>query len=324
MIQTLLELGADLNRRSDWEMGPWSPLHSAIHSDKLELAEFLVAKGAEIDVHTAAAMGRSDILSELLNADPDRVSERGGDGCLPLHFAGTIEAADLLLKRGADIDARCVDHYSTPVQYLSTRRPDVAKHLFRKGATVDIFSAVVCGDDEVVSQMVTADPELLGARINQEFFPPGPDHEVHNILTFTIGHNSTVLHAAAIGNQPEMIRHLVAAGIDPNIRGGYDNATAMHQAAWQDNLQAAVALVDSGADVDLLSGEIHNNSAAGWAIVAGSADVFELLMDHYAKVLDFFEADAAAAVSGEFRKYKVVPQENYDRIQLRLSTRTRQ
>ncbi len=62
----------------------------------------------------------------------------------------------------------------------------------------------------------------------------------------------------------------------------------------------------------------HNNSPAGWAIVAGSADVFELLLDRGADVLDGFSADAQAAINGEFVKYKWVPPENYQRIWDRL------
>ena len=321
MITALIELGADVNRRSDWDMGPWSPLHSAIHSNKMDLVEFLLAQGAEMDVHTAAALGRLDVLTELLDANPSRVSEPGGDGCQPLHFAGTTEAADLLLARGADIDARCIDHHSTPVQYLAPDRSNIARHLFRRGATADIFSAVIAGDEEVVSRLVAEDQGVLDLKINQETFPPGPEHDVHTIMTFTVGHHSTGLHAAAIGNQPDMIRLLIVSGIDPNVRGGYDEATAMHQAAWQDNLDAANALVEAGADINLRSGEIHNNNAAGWAIVAGSADVFCMLMDRGADVLDFFKADANAAVEGKFRQYKVVPQENYERIHDRLAKR---
>ena len=80
----------------------------------------------------------------------------------------------------------------------------------------------------------------------------------------------------------------------------------------------AERLVGAGADINIKSGEIHSNSPAGWAIVAGSADVFCYLMDQGAEVLDFFLPDAQAAVSGEFRQYKSVPQENYDRILARL------
>ena len=319
MISALIELGADPDRRSDWDMGPWSPLHSAIHSNKDDLAEFLLESGATLDVHTAAALGRSSDLLRLLDESPERVSEPGGDGCTPLHFAGSVEAAQFLLDRGAAIEARCMDHYSTPVQYLAGARPEVARYLLDKGAEADIFAAAMCGAMDVVRRLVESDKECLGLTISQQTFPPGPEHDVQNIMTFTIGGGCSPLHAAAIGNQPEMIKLLIELGLDPNVRGGYDESTPLHQVAWNDNLVAAKALVENGASVNILSGENHNNSPAGWAIVAGSADVFCWLMDQGAEAKEFFLDDAKAAVEGQFRAYKVVPQQNYERILRRLN-----
>lgn len=321
MIKTLLELGVDPNRRSDWDMGPWSPLHCAIHNRKMELVEFLLANGAELDVHTAAALGRVDELERLLDEVPDRVHERGGDGCMPLHFAGSEQAAQVLLDRGADIEGRCIDHYSTPVQYLADPRPKIARYLFVQGAMPDIFSAAMAGCTDTVAKLIKQDESVLKQQISQETFPPGPDHDVQNIMAFTIGNGCSPLHAATIGNQPAVIKLLIELGADPNVRGGYDDAAPLHQAAWRDNLLAAQALIECGANYDLRSGAIHNNTAAGWAIVAGSADVFCWLMDCGAAELDFFATDAQAAVDGEFRQYKVVPDENYARIQRRLTSR---
>ena len=321
MIDVLLELGADPNRRSDWGMGPWSPLHCAIHSKKDDLAQYLLSQGAELDAHTAAALGQVDDLNQLLAEDPGRVSEQGGDGCTPLHFAGTQETAQILLDRGADIEARCIDHYSTPVQYLADPRPAIAKYLLSKGAKPDIFSSAMCGCVDSIKKLVASDPGVLDLKISQETFPPGPDHDVHNIMTFTVGGDCSPLHAATIGNQPDMIKALIELGADPNVRGGYDDAAPLHQAAWHDNAAAARALIESGADINQRSGEIHNNVPAGWAIVAGSADVFCLLMDQGCEVLEFFAEDAQAAVDGEFRQYKVVPQENYNRILKRANSK---
>ncbi len=58
------------------------------------------------------------------------------------------------------------------------------------------------------------------------------------------------------------------------MRGGYDQATALHTAAWCNCVRAAEALLDQGADINIRSGRIHNNSPAGWAIVSGAEAVF--------------------------------------------------
>ncbi len=180
-----------------------------------------------------------------------------------------------------------------------------------------LFSAVIAADLAAVQAILAAEPEAAYQRVNQRLFPPSPQHHVHNILTFIVGRESTTLQAAAIANQPKMIELLIDVGVDPNVRGGYDNSTALHTAAWENAVSAAQRLIARGADINRLSGEIHRNSPAGWAIVAGSADVFELLMDAGADRLGCFADDVEAAVAGEFRRYKPVPQVNYDRIRQR-------
>ena len=300
LVELLLDLGADPNRRSDWHMGPWSPLHCAIYRGDKKLAEYLLSRGAIMDVHTAAGLGDCDAVSRLLDVEPGRVVEPGGDGCHPLHFAGTVEVAQLLLDRGADIEARCVDHYSTPVQYLCTARPEVARYLLSVGAQPDVFSSVACGDERSVESLLDADPSLVHARINQTFFPPSSVHDVHNILTFTIGTDSTLMHAAAKVNRGASVSQLVRRGLSADVRGGYDHGTPLHTAAWHNCAEAAAALLDEGADIEARSGKLHNNSPAGWAIVAGASEVFELLMNRGAQCHPWFIDDARDACAGRF------------------------
>ena len=323
LVETLIDLGADPNRKSDWHMGPWSPLHCAVFRRDKRLVEFLLSKGAIMDVHTAAGLGNQDEVGRLLDTDPSRVLERGGDGCHPLHFADTAQVTQLLLDRGAEIDGRCVDHYSTPAQYLCSIRPEVAKFLFSKGATPDIFSAVLCGDNNVTEELLIADPNLIHARINPSFFPPGDEHDVHNILTFSIGLDATPLHAAAKGNHSQAVSILVRRGLTPSVRGGYDHATPLHIAAWSNCVVSAEALLENGADIDAVSGKLHNNSPAGWAIVAGSDSVFELLMDRGAQCHSWFLDDARDACAGRFDQVSNASVEQRGRILSRLSRSVR-
>ena len=315
----LIDLGADLDRPSQWEPGPWTPMHCAVHTGNQELASFLLSRGARLDAHAAAGMNLSDELLQIIRKNPAAVHERGGDGCLPLHFAGGTETVDVLLQHGADIDARDVDHYSTAAQYRAQPCPVVTRYLFQRGATPDIFSAVLAGDEATVKQLVDADPKSVHEKINQERFPPSQEFDAHNIMTFVVGLNATTLQAAAKADNAAMIKCLAEAGCDLNGRGGYDDATALHIAAWENNFEAARQLIALGADINLLSGDIHNNSAAGWCIVAGSADVFDLLIEHGAERLEHFLPGAQSAVDGEFKQFKCVPQENYDRILARLT-----
>lgn len=321
LLDLLIDLGADPNRRSDWHMGPWSPLHCAIYRRDHDLARHLLGRGATMDLHTAVGLGDYDQAVKLIDENPSSVHERGGDGCFPLHFANTVQVAELLLERGADIDGRCIDHYSTPVQYLCTSRPQVASYLLSRGAQADIFSAVLSNDLAVAQALLVANPSLVEARINQMFFPPSPEHDVYNVLTFTVGQETTPLHAAANENRAETIPFLLQHGAKIDARGGYDEATPLHLAAWKDCLEAATALVDQRADINLKSGKLHNNSPAGWAIVSGAVRVFEMLLERGAEVFPWFIDDAKDGCNGRFDQFQRASSEARSRILHLLSER---
>ena len=107
-------------------------------------------------------------------------------------------------------------------------------------------------------------------------------------------------------------------GLSPSVRGGYDQATPLHTAAWSNCLESAQALLDEGADIEARSGKLHNNSPAGWAIVAGSDSVFELLIDRGAQRHPWFLDDARDACDGRFDQVSGASPEQRTRILTRL------
>lgn len=177
MVDALLDAGADINERSRWWAGGFGVLDSA----GPELAEYLIARGAYIDIHAAARLGKKDRVLDLLEQDPERVHARGGDGQLPLHFAATVEVAALLLEYGAEIDARDIDHESTAAQYmvcerqmLEWREPyrhDVARFLISRGAQTDILMASAVGDLGLVEQILNDDPDTVRTTVSERSFP---------------------------------------------------------------------------------------------------------------------------------------------------------
>jgi uncharacterized protein len=81
-----------------------SDVLQAIYRGDREEAERL-ADGRELDVFEASALGRTDRLRELLDADPSLVNAYGDDGFHPVglaSFFGQVDAARLLYERGAD------------------------------------------------------------------------------------------------------------------------------------------------------------------------------------------------------------------------------
>lgn len=314
MVRLLVKLGADINQKSDWWAGPWSPAMLAHYYFDNGICEYLIDQGAELDVHLAAGICDTRTLAHLLNNDPKLIHARGGDGCMPLHFAGSIKTVDFLLERGANLEARDIDHFSTPVQWAAGRNIEVAQHLFQRGAKPDIFSAVLAGDALVTQTLIDQDATVLNWRINQDYFPPGKHPDVHNIMSFTVGMEGTPLHAAASGNQDHMIPILVAAGMDVNACGAYDESTALHSAAWNNHVKVAKALIEHGADIEQRSGKIHQNTPLGWAIVAGSSDMVELLIESGCQQHDYYLSDAKAGLKGAFKEYKWVDPKEFQRI----------
>src|SRR5579862_6971301 len=122
---------------------------------------------ADQAVHKAALAGLTDQLAEMLETDPSLIRAKGMDARTPLHCAGTVAVAALLLDHGARIDARDEDHDSTPVQWRIGESPDVARFLLQRGAQADIFLAAALGDLSMAEKLVAQDPACVSHRIGK-------------------------------------------------------------------------------------------------------------------------------------------------------------
>jgi ankyrin repeat protein len=85
-----------------------SDLLEALYRGDREGVDELLAADPALDVFEAAALGRTDRLRGLLDEDPSRANAFGADGFHTLGLAcffGHVDAARLLLERGADVNA---------------------------------------------------------------------------------------------------------------------------------------------------------------------------------------------------------------------------
>ena len=191
MIDLLLANGASINQRSHW----WAGGFGVLDSDS-GLADFLIERGATLDLYAASRLARIDTVTEMLRADPSRVHGRGGDGQTPLHVAANVDIARLLVDHGADIDARDVDHESTPAQYAIRDRTDVARFLVARGARTDLLLAAALGDLDRVRTHVETDPGSIAMTVSQRYFPMANPRAGGTIYLWTLGRNKTA-HAVA-------------------------------------------------------------------------------------------------------------------------------
>ncbi len=199
MVDVLLRAGADINARSDW----WAGSFGVLDNDH-GLADFLIERGAIVDAHAAARLGRIERLRELVERDPNVVHARGGDGQTPLHFAANVEIAAYLLEHGADINARDVDHESTAAQYMIHDRQEVVRFLVGRGCRTDILMAAALGNAELVREHLRHDPETIRMDVSERHFPMSNPRAGGTIYIWTLGSNKTPHQVARDFGHPEI------------------------------------------------------------------------------------------------------------------------
>ena len=120
-----------------------SELLQAVYRGDEKRVEELLAGDPELDVFEAAAVGRTDRLRELLDAEPDLANAWAGDGFQPLglaSFFGHVEAARLLVERGAEVnsasrnDMKVMPLHSAAATGDPEARIELAKLLLEHGA----------------------------------------------------------------------------------------------------------------------------------------------------------------------------------------------
>src|SRR5205823_11456519 len=97
------------------------------------------------------------------------------------------EITKFLLDHGADIDARDIDHESTPAQWMIRERQEVARYLVQRGCKTDILIAAALGDLELARKHLDADPGCIHMRVSDEYFPMINPRAGGTIYQWTLG-----------------------------------------------------------------------------------------------------------------------------------------
>jgi uncharacterized protein len=123
-----------LNASASWKE---TAIEAAAQTGNVEIMNYLLSRGAPMDICTAAVLGLNRKVAELLESEPGLVSARGAHGIPVLYYPvirGFQEIAELLLENGADPNAG--EGSTTPLHgAVLFGKPNMAKWLLFHGAS---------------------------------------------------------------------------------------------------------------------------------------------------------------------------------------------
>ena len=141
-----------------------------------EVLSVLLAANPPLDLFEAAALGKRELLDEMIDENPSSVADRSPDGFTPLHLAcffGHLLCTQLLIQKGADVNAGAENPMAVrPLHSAAAgHHLDVVKLLLEKGADADVqqqggftalHAAAMQGDEAMVQALIEAkaDPHL--------------------------------------------------------------------------------------------------------------------------------------------------------------------
>jgi ankyrin repeat protein len=122
-----------VNARATWNE---TPVEAAAQLGRKDIIEYLLGRGAPIDLFTACVLGRRDVVEAELAADPGRARARGVHDLPALYFAAIgahPDVAELLVARGADVNDAAQS--AAPIHgAVMGGSPEMVAWLVRRGA----------------------------------------------------------------------------------------------------------------------------------------------------------------------------------------------
>jgi ankyrin repeat protein len=311
-VRDALAADPSLATSHDWFIGT-TPLIVAAHRGFLEIVELLLdTYGVPVDqrekasdttaLHWAAEGGRPEVAERLLGAgaDPNVVDSWYGVG--PLGWATFVDCGpptrgdrtavvDLLLARGA-----VKDPYTAVIRgWPDAWSPDGALGFVGEERT-PLHVAAIHGKADAVDALLArgADPsrvDLVGATPRaldrSGRIPDDPADAGARLLrgdpTAAAAADPRLLHLAVQRDDLATLRALLAAGASPDVRVPAlvqevrSAVTPLFRCARGGRLEAAVALLDAGADPNFVA-PVAGNTPLHVAAVGGHAEIARKLL----------------------------------------------
>ncbi len=343
-VQAFLAGGADPSRAQGDGM---TALHAAALEGHGDVVDALLAAGAEVGattrigaytpLHLASQGGHGAVVRRLLAAGADATLATTNSATTPLHLAaramGGEDAVDALLEHGADPNAREGSSGQTPLMFAaSANRAPAIEVLLRHGAdpnaatkVVDVLRNVAL--DREASQLLRE--RIEGLRFEAE---PGSEPELTPAqVREAIAAQREFLradHARRDFDPDDLIQYrpdypggpaLARPPYRETLVGMVGGMTALLHAAREGHAEAALALLDGGADIDQGSGD--GTSPLLMTILNGQFDLAMELVERGA------DPDRAADTDGMSPLFAVLqthwaPKSNYPQPRAHDNERT--
>lgn len=246
-----------------------------------EVAEYLLTHGARHTISSAVAMEDAGAIREIVARDGrelERSMDRTNRRRRPLHLAVAKRRTGsmaTLLELGADTEATDSAGLTPLDQAALTGQDEAVRLLLEAGARVGVAAAVALGRNEDLERLLAEDPDCL--RPGQRW--------------------GRLIIRAAEHASGEVIDALIRGGASVHVRDDHDVAvdgthgyTALHAAAFNDNADAARALLRHGANPADREDK-YWGTPASWADYAGHADVRDLILEGAIDVFDAIRYD---------------------------------
>ncbi|MGD0568977.1 MAG: ankyrin repeat domain-containing protein [Candidatus Sulfotelmatobacter sp.] len=264
---------AQLVIASEYGFASWSKLQSYVKT--LEAA----SSTAEAVASLRDAAGKGDLarLNALLDAHPELIDERGGEGVrTPLHHAvfGNSEAAvKLLLERGANPNIRCEGDNAYPLHFA------VEKH------RLPIIRLLVEHGADTIGEGDYHELGVIGWATAWDYIQPDPE-----IVAYLLAHGArhNIFSAVAMG-ESKLIRELVARtpgglenDLERRMNGMRMRPMPLHLAVMKNQPASLTTLLDLGANTESL--DEARFSALDLAALNRRHNMAQVLLERGAKV----------------------------------------
>jgi uncharacterized protein len=285
-IRLLLKEGADVNAARGDGM---SALHWAAERNSADLASMLVYAGANVaavtrigqytPLHVAARAGSTAVVDILLKAGADVDAKAVPSGATALHLAssaGSSAIINRLLDAGADKNATEAEWGQTPLIFAAAfNRVEAIKTLMARGADPNVTTTFI----DIPKRNALDRAASQRQQKVLESFGVGPERQPTASQVQAAVHASRELFLSGKVPPPEKAdsenqgrgQNFNPEEINPPVatKGGL---TALLHAARQGYLDAARALLDGGADINV-TGAGDGTSPLLMAVINGQFDM---------------------------------------------------